>query len=57
MALHLAESALALRAARKAGEARPWRLAGLTLAVGFPAWLGLRAEGADASGERLTRGR
>lgn len=57
MALHLAESALALRAARKAGEARPWRLAALTLAVGFPAWLGIRAEGADASGERLRRGR
>lgn len=56
MVLHLAESALALHAARKAGEPRPWRLAALTLAVGFPAWVGL-GDGADASGERLKRGR
>ncbi len=40
MALHLAESALALRAARKAGDARPWRRVALTLAIGFPAWVG-----------------
>jgi uncharacterized protein (DUF362 family) len=50
MALHLAEFFLALRAARKAGEARPWRRGLLTLAVGFPAWVGLR--GCAAAGRR-----
>lgn len=44
MALHLLELPLALRAARKAGESRPWRWrrGSLTLAIGFPAWVGLR---------------
>lgn len=47
MALHLAELPLALRAARKAGEARPWRRGLLTLAVGFPAWVGLEGAAAE----------
>lgn len=41
LALHLIELPLALRAARKAGDARPWRRVALTLAIGFPAWVGL----------------
>lgn len=41
MALHLLELPLALQAARKAGDARPWRRVFLTLALGFPAWVGL----------------
>mgnify|MGYP002777223517 CR=1 FL=1 len=60
MALHLAELPLALNAARRVGAGRPWRRVALTLAAGFPAWVGLRAEdaeGPEAAGRRIRPGR